>query len=192
MTLFYVMGASGAGKDSILSAARELLRNKPFAFSHRYITRPAHAGGENHIALSPHEFAVRHSLGLFALNWESHGNSYAIGKEIDDWLNAGLNVIVSGSREYFPIALSRYPDLIPLLVTVDRKILEHRLKARGRESQTQIAQRLARSSQFSPHHPRLHIIPNNGSLKNAVHTFVTLCRRLGSPAPQPLTQYRTR
>ena len=52
-TLFYVVGASGAGKDSLLAYARAALGGgTPVFFAHRYITRPAEAGGENHVALS--------------------------------------------------------------------------------------------------------------------------------------------
>ncbi len=43
----YVMGPSGAGKDSVLDRARALLSvNATIAFAHRYITRPSDIGGE--------------------------------------------------------------------------------------------------------------------------------------------------
>ena len=70
-TLFYVVGASGAGKDSLLAYARAALGGgAPVFFAHRYITRPAEAGGENHVALSKAEFAQMQALDLFALSWE--------------------------------------------------------------------------------------------------------------------------
>ena len=51
--LVYVMGPSGAGKDSVLDRARTMLSvEAPVAFAHRYITRPADIGGENHVALT--------------------------------------------------------------------------------------------------------------------------------------------
>ena len=53
--LVYLMGASGAGKDSLLDALRHDLPPN-LMVAHRYITRPANAGSENHIALSQHEF----------------------------------------------------------------------------------------------------------------------------------------
>ena len=49
--LVYVMGPSGAGKDSVLERARAMLSaDQPIAFAHRYITRPPDIGGENHVA----------------------------------------------------------------------------------------------------------------------------------------------
>ena len=66
-SLVYVMGPSGAGKDSVLGRARSLLPPAaPVVFAHRYITRPAEAGGENHVALTRDEFATRRACGLFA------------------------------------------------------------------------------------------------------------------------------
>ena len=44
--LFYLVGASGSGKDSLLGYARGKLAGAPdVLFAHRYITRPADAGG---------------------------------------------------------------------------------------------------------------------------------------------------
>ena len=100
--LVYVMGPSGAGKDSVLDRARGMLSvETPVAFAHRYITRPADVGGENHVALSRAEFALRRAHGLFAFHWQAHGNDYGIGREIDAWRAAGLTVVVSGSREHY-------------------------------------------------------------------------------------------
>ena len=67
--LVYVMGPSGAGKDSVMGRARALLpADAPVVFAHRYITRPAETGGENHVALSAAEFALRRTHGLFAFH----------------------------------------------------------------------------------------------------------------------------
>ena len=41
--------------------------------AHRYITRPASAGSENHIALSEPEFFTRAGQQLFALSWHANG-----------------------------------------------------------------------------------------------------------------------
>jgi ribose 1,5-bisphosphokinase len=98
--LVYVMGPSGAGKDSVLARARFLLPPQaPIVFAHRYITRPAEAGGENHVALSAAEFTLRRDHGLFAYHWRAHGNEYGIGSEIQAWRRVGLTVVISGSRE---------------------------------------------------------------------------------------------
>jgi len=113
-------------------------------FAHRYITRSAEAGGENHVALSPEEFLERRGSGCFALNWESHGNHYGIGIEIDLWMNQGLRVVINGSRAYLADARKRYPDIKAVLIDVAPEILEQRLRTRGRETDAQIKKRLER------------------------------------------------
>ena len=80
--LFYVIGASGAGKDTLINYARTKINGlQPVIFAHRYITRPPFTGNENHISLSSEEFQSRIKANLFALYWESHGNFYGIGHE---------------------------------------------------------------------------------------------------------------
>ena len=77
--LIAVMGPSGAGKDALIAYARAKSDPAQVIVAHRYITRPAGAGGENHVALSAAEFAARRAAGLFALAWESHGLAYGVG-----------------------------------------------------------------------------------------------------------------
>ncbi len=174
--LYYVMGASGAGKDSLLQYARDNIKGtRPILFAHRYITRPVDAGGENHIALNQEEFSLRKNLGCFAMTWESHGFNYGIGIEIDDWLARGVDVVVSGARGHFQEAVARYDEICPVLVAVSSEILKARLKARGREKSTKIEERLARGEAFrSLRHPQLVRIQNDGVLDEAGAVLISL------------------
>lgn len=56
--LIWLMGPSGSGKDSLLAELR-LREQTQLLVAHRYITRDASAGSENHIALSEREFYPR-------------------------------------------------------------------------------------------------------------------------------------
>ncbi|MBV8262011.1 MAG: phosphonate metabolism protein/1,5-bisphosphokinase (PRPP-forming) PhnN, partial [Paraburkholderia sp.] len=100
--LIYVMGPSGAGKDTLLRYARGRLARESVVFAHRYITREdsGGGGGENHIALTEAEFETRSQRGLFALQWRSHALRYGVGVEIDQWMALGCTVVVNGSRAY--------------------------------------------------------------------------------------------
>lgn len=164
-TLFYVIGPSGAGKDSLLGHCRAALPDgAPLVFAHRYITRPVEAGGENHVALTPAEFATRQAHGAFCLHWDGNGLRYGIGTEVRDWLAAGLSVVVNGSRGYLDQASARFPDLVPVLITVQPEILRGRLEGRGRETAEEIERRLTRAAAFTVTHPRLIRIDNSGPL----------------------------
>jgi ribose 1,5-bisphosphokinase len=168
--LFYLVGASGAGKDSLLAAVRrDLPAAAPLAIAHRYITRPAAAGGENHVALSEAEFHRRLAHGCFAMHWHSHGLHYGIGREIDLWLAAGLDVMLNGSRSYLREAQDRYPELTPLHVQVSPQRLRERLLARGRESEAQIERRLEQAARLDRElaGQALRRIDNDGTLAEA-------------------------
>ena len=113
--LFYIIGPSGAGKDSVIHYLRQ--NSKPehrLVFAHRYITRDAHAGGENHVALSEAEFRQRKAAGFFAMDWHSHSTYYGIGTEVEAWLKQGFNVVVvkdavgAPGEEAYQAALTNY------------------------------------------------------------------------------------
>ncbi|MCD6074356.1 MAG: phnN, partial [Rhodospirillales bacterium] len=133
--IVYVMGPSGAGKDSLLRFARiNLGPSDRIAFAHRYITRPPDVAGENHIALTREEFELRRAADLFALHWSAHDTLYGIGLEIDAWRQQGLLVIINGSRQHFATLPADPATIIPVLVTATPNILAARLAGRGRES----------------------------------------------------------
>lgn len=174
--LFYVMGPSGSGKDSLLRALRERLQPAdPVVVAHRYITRAADAN-EASVALTVDEFHRRLDHGCLALHWQSHGLHYGIGVEIEQWLARGLKVIVNGSREYLPQAAARYPKLCAVHVRVKPEVLAVRLRQRGRESEAAIAKRLARATQpFDvPAGCRLIEIDNSGALEDSAAHFAQL------------------
>ena len=177
--LVYVMGPSGAGKDSVLNRARTLLAsNAPVVFAHRYITRPAEASGENHVALSPEEFALRRTHGLFAFDWQAHGDHYGIGREIHTWRQSGLTVVVSGSREHFCETNGIDDGTFPVLITASSQRLAERLANRGREDNSAALERLERSKAYEVKAARLVTISNDGLLDRAAEAFVSLLATL--------------
>lgn len=174
-TLFYVIGPSGAGKDSLLGHCRAALpAGAPLVFAHRYITRPVDAGGENHVALTLAEFATRQAHGAFCLEWDGNGLRYGIGTEVRHWLAAGLSVVVNGSRGYLDQACVAFPDLVPVLITVQPEILRGRLEGRGRETAEDIDRRLTRAAAFTVDHPRLIRIDNSGPLEHGAAALLAV------------------
>ena len=126
--LIWLMGPSGSGKDSLLAELR-LREQTQLLVAHRYITRDASAGSENHIALSEQEFFTRAGQNLLALSWHANGLYYGVGVEIDLWLHAGFDVLVNGSRAHLPQARARYQSaLLPVCLQVSPEILRQRLE----------------------------------------------------------------
>jgi len=173
--LLYLMGASGAGKDSLLDALRHALP-AGLIVAHRYITRPANAGAENHIALHDDEFIQRIEQGLFALDWQAHGWRYGVGVEVDHWMAQGCNVVVNGSRAHLDKAMQRYGQrLLPVCLQVSENVLEQRLRQRGREEAEQIRHRLLRAAQYASGLPaHCQRLDNDGPLHETLAAFLRL------------------
>lgn len=140
--LVLVVGPSGAGKDTLLDLARaELADDKRVRFIRREITRPANAGGEDHIAITAEQFAARR--GQYALSWQAHGLGYGIQADIADDLAAGHVVVANISRAVIGEAAARFAVHV-LEITAPPVVLAQRLAARGRETEADITARLAR------------------------------------------------
>jgi ribose 1,5-bisphosphokinase len=174
--LFYVIGPSGAGKDALMQAARVALEGQSVLFAHRYITRNNSDASENFVQLSEAEFSMRQQLGLFWLTWQSHQLHYAIGTEVRHWLQSGLTVVVNGSRQALPevtrICAQDGVILVPVWVHCETSILAQRLRARGRETEAQIQERLERAKAFVPPVDAL-VIDNSGALTDSVQQLLT-------------------
>lgn len=139
MTVFAVVGPSGAGKDTLIEGARAA--RPDLAILRRTITRPESAGGEPFEGVTPDAFATREAAGAFALTWRAHGLAYGIPHP----QGAGVTVF-NGSRRMLAEAARVFPDLRVILVTASPAVLAARLSSRGRETAEDIAARLARSA----------------------------------------------
>lgn len=180
--LFYIIGGSGAGKDSLIDYIRKHVpENAPVELIRRYITRPSDAGGENHIALTEEEFIKYRENEHFSMCWFSHNTYYGIGTEIDCLLSKNISVVMNGSRAYLSEAARKYPDIIPVLISVDPLILSERLFSRGRESYEEIQKRITQAVMLEStvQHPELVIIKNNCSLeKSGEQLFNIIAHRI--------------
>lgn len=140
-----VVGPSGAGKDTLIAAARAL--DPRLRLVRRTITRPDTAGGEDFEGVAPETFAAMRAAGRFALDWQAHGLCYGIPR---DQLEGPGPAIFNGSRAALPMAIQRLPGLRVVLITAPVALLAQRLAARGREDAAQIAGRLRRAGFAMP------------------------------------------
>lgn len=164
--LFAVVGPSGAGKDTLMAAA--WARLPELFLVRRVITRPSDAGGEDFDGVSEEEFLRLRDAGAFALWWQAHGLYYGIPASINAALNEGRVVVFNGSRGVLAEATRKYPQLQTLLITASPEVLAHRLAARGRESEADIAARLRRAAFALPEGLNVTEIRNDGALEDAV------------------------
>lgn len=180
--LVLVVGPSGAGKDSILDAARRALAGDDrFAFVRREITRPADAGGEDHTAVSWEDFRRRAVDGSYALVWEAHGFGYGVPAAALEGLARGQTAIANVSRGILASARARFSPLCVVHVSVPAQVLAQRLNGRGREDSNQIARRLERAAAFQVDGGDVLTLVNDGPLERSVDTFLEILRIASSP-----------
>lgn len=184
--LLYVMGPSGAGKDSLLAWLRARLPPAlPLHWARRTISRPAEAGGEAHESVDSATFERLRDEQAFGLHWDAHGLHYGVRHQELAPLQAGRWVLLNGSRAYLPQAQEKYPALTVLHITASAGVLHQRLLARGRESAETVAQRVQRADAYRPGlAQRLVEVRNDSTLDAAgAQLLQTLQQLEGWPAP---------
>ncbi len=174
-----VCGASGVGKDTVLSGARTALAGlEDIVFVRRTITRPADAGGEDHEAVTEQQFDQLEREGAFCLSWRAHGLAYGVPSSVIEDLGAGCTVVCNISRAAAVFASDKFPNFALLEVTAEPDIIAARLAARGRETEDGIASRQARTVAGWNSGLTVHDVPNNGAPQDAIDCLVSLLLNL--------------
>jgi phosphonate metabolism protein PhnN/1,5-bisphosphokinase (PRPP-forming) len=173
--LFLVVGPSGSGKDTLLDAAKEhFAGSEEVYFPKRYITRDEEAGGEDHIGVDRDKFELLRLQAQLAFYWDAHNLSYGIPHVIDDYLECGVNVVVNVSRSVIDYVRNHYDPVTVISITVNATELERRLRARGRESEEDITNRLARAQAFNITGHDIINIDNSGDLTGSIADFINV------------------
>jgi ribose 1,5-bisphosphokinase len=171
--LILVVGPSGAGKDTLIEAARHALAvDHRYLFPRRIITRPASAA-ENNIVADETGFLGVRERGGFALAWSAHGHWYGIPAAIDADLARGAHVVINVSRTVVAEARRRWPDVTVIEVTAPSEVLAARIAARGRSSDGAGPQRLARRFEAGDRPVADRVIDNGSELDTAITAFLS-------------------
>jgi phosphonate metabolism protein PhnN/1,5-bisphosphokinase (PRPP-forming) len=174
-----VVGPSGAGKDTLIAGAKAALAaDRRFVFPRRVVTRTAIAMLEDHDSVSPEDFARQEASGAYALSWRAHGLCYGLPAGLIEDVTAGRIVVVNVSRGIIGAARTRYPDAAVIVVDAPVEVRARRLAARGRESEADIAERLAREGSTLPDGARR--VDNSGRVETGVQQFVSTLQALAA------------
>lgn len=168
-----VVGPSGVGKDSLMSALA--VSGPKLRLMRRVVTRAPEAGGEDYQAVTGSEFAALAENGVFALHWQAHGLYYGIPRDIEKQREGAGGVLVNLSRAVLLEAQEVFSDFIVLSVTARPEVLAERLMARGREDAEEVQRRLARAVNPLPKGlERVYEIDNSGELSAAVQAALAV------------------
>ncbi len=175
--LICVMGASGVGKDALISGAKASLAGDPvFAFPQREITKPRGTPGEPFTPVDEATFERKALAGDYALSWRAHGYRYGVPMAAAAQAWAGKRVVVNVSRSATDQIRARFPEHRIVLVVARRGVAEARLRARGRESEAEIAERLAAFDAYDIAGEDVVVVRNDGPLDAAVAAFLAAVR----------------
>ena len=164
--LIAVVGPSGVGKDSVMLGIHQAMPDLHLV--RRVITRPAAAGGEKFDAVTEAEFADLAANGAFVVHWHAHGLRYGIPVTVKYQLNRGTDCLVNFSRKALAPAAAIFPRFVVLNITAKPETLARRLAARGRETEAEIAQRLAVAEKDLPTGLTVLTLSNDGPLHDTI------------------------
>ncbi|MGJ8621179.1 MAG: phosphonate metabolism protein/1,5-bisphosphokinase (PRPP-forming) PhnN [Yoonia sp.] len=170
--LIAVVGPSGVGKDSVmegLAAADPSLH-----LVRRTITRAPELGCEDYDAVSVAEFEDMAARGYFAVHWGAHDLQYGIPTTIQTELASGQDCLANFSRSALVAGDTAFENFCVLNITARPETLAARLAARGRESEAQIAKRLAQATKPLPVGLRVMTVSNDGALHATIAQALSL------------------
>lgn len=173
-----VVGASGVGKDSVISSARAALAELggSFAFPRRVITRPV-GPGEDHLPADDADFARIEAQGGFALSWRAHGLSYGVPAAVADSVRSGDVVVVNVSRAVMGGLAARFERSAVVRISVSEELRRARIAGRGREVDAEIQARMNRADPAPDCTVDLEIL-NDGAIETSGRTLAGFLRTL--------------
>ena len=191
-----IVGPSGAGKDTIINAVHQALKNNPeFLFVRRTITRKAginsfdghdetsqNIGNEDNIGVTLEKFFELSEKASFSLQWFAHGIHYALPIGIVDEVRKGKIVIANVSRAELEHAKELFGKVFVIEINAPIGILKERLISRKREKITDIEERLERANipVHLPKGAKYCYIDNSGNITSAVDKVLSILQKLSS------------
>lgn len=164
--LIAVVGPSGVGKDSVMMGLHDAMANTHLV--RRVITRKPGLGGEDYAPATPAEFEDLAENGAFIVHWEAHGLRYGIPQTVRYHLNRGEDCIANFSRKALLAGADAFETFIVLNITAEPETLAKRLASRGRETEEEIARRLAVADKSLPVGLTTFDVSNDGPLTQTV------------------------
>lgn len=169
--LIAVVGPSGVGKDSVMAgmiAARPEMR-----LVRRTITRAPGLGGEDYSAVTQDDFDAAAQQGAFCVYWSAHGLSYGIPADVLTDVKDGKDCLANFSRGALLQGAEAFSKMIVLNITASPATLAKRLAVRGRETEAEIAARLAQADKALPAGLDAVTITNDGALEDTINKALT-------------------
>lgn len=178
--LIIVVGASGAGKDSVIKAAKTHFKDNPrIKFVRRVITRECDPSAEIHDSVSEDQFKQQQLRGDYSVSWRANGLYYGLPAEVHTNIEKGCVLIANGSRGALADIRIKFKQLTTVHIVASEDVLAQRLERRSRENAEEIKQRLHRNKTITPlEGDDVITIDNGGERITAINEFIALIDNL--------------
>ena len=164
--LIAVVGPSGVGKDSVMAGIHAAMPQLHLV--RRVITRTPALKGEDYDAVTVGQFQQMVEDGAFSIHWGAHDLYYGLPITVKYQLNKGTECMVNFSRKALAQAARIFPRFAVRLVTAEPAPLGRRRAGRGRETEEEIAKRLAQAEKPLPSGLDVVHLSNDGPLQLTV------------------------
>ena len=169
--LITVVGASGAGKTSLVHALLDI--NPHIDLSVSYTTRdprPGEQDGKDYHFVSRETFLAMAKHGEFLESAEVYGNLYGTSQTWISQENAkGRNILLEIDWQGAAQVRRLFPDCISIFILPpSMKALEQRLKGRGKDNDAVIAKRMAAVREDVAHVAEFDYVIINDNLNEAL------------------------
>jgi len=175
--IYLSMGPSGAGKDTLLLGAREAFAkagDDRVQFLQRDITRSADLTTDLEANVSPEEFKRKESAGEYALSWHAHKTCYGITTaSLEAGLAAEKRLVLNVSRTVVDKVLKEYKEkrgveVYCIALNATDATLKKRLLARGRETPTEVDERVRRARMGDPYGEHVITVFNEATIEEGI------------------------
>lgn len=170
-TLFTVCAPSGAGKTSLVNALVASLDNLTVSVSHTTRQpRPGEKNGVNYHFVTEDDFIHMLTCNLFLEHAQVYDHYYGTSQRwLLEHLHTGTDVILEIDWQGAQQVRRLKPDTVTIFILPpSREVLERRLRSRGKDSETVIAQRLQAAVDDISHYVEFDYLVVNDDFSKAV------------------------
>ena len=176
-TLFVLAAASGTGKTSLVAAALDALPEIKLSIS--YTTRAPRSGevhAEHYFFVDQTQFDDMVAEDAFLEHASVFGKSYGTAKAtVDDALRQGQDIILEIDWQGAAQIRQQVPDCKSIFILPpSRSTLLSRLRGRGKDSDEEIARRLAEAKEEMSHCREFDFLVINDQFDQAVSELVQI------------------
>lgn len=189
-TLYTISAPSGAGKTSLVKALVDNTDNLTVSISHTTRQpRPGEKNGVNYHFVAENEFLQMLANKLFLEHAKVFNHYYGTSQQwLIEQLNAGIDVILEIDWQGAQQVCQLQPETVSIFILPpSRKVLEQRLRKRGKDSYDVIAHRLQGATREISHHTEFDYLIVNDDFSTALQDLQSIIHshRLKQPVQAP-------